>query len=324
MADSLDYLPVTLRCREDIQQRGVTERSHHGYRERWYQFSLWGGGKWMSDPDYLLSFIKEDAPFGDVTSDALLEDIRCRAFITAREGGVIAGLNEAAVLFMHFGATILDNSIDGSEVVSGTIVLSLEGPARGILLVERTALNIIGRMSGIATRTRKMSSLIRSSGCSCRISATRKTAPGLRLLDKKAVLLGGGDPHRMSLSDGVLIKDNHLALVPLVTAIQRAKETSCYRKVEVEVSAPADAVSAAKAGADILLLDNMTPALVIETLRLCEDAGVRDSLIIEVSGNINETNLLSYAIPGIDRISAGVLTHSVRNFDVGLDIIRGS
>jgi nicotinate-nucleotide pyrophosphorylase (carboxylating) len=202
--------------------------------------------------------------------------------------------------------------------------MSLEGPARGILLVERTALNIIGRMSGIATRTRKMSSLIMSAGCSCRISATRKTAPGLRLLDKKAVLLGGGDPHRMSLSDGILIKDNHLALVPLVTAIQRAKETSCYRKVEVEVSAPADAVSAAKAGADILLLDNMTPALVIETLRLCVDAGIRDGLIIEVSGNINETNLLSFAIPGVDRISAGVLTHSVPNFNVSLDIVLES
>jgi nicotinate-nucleotide pyrophosphorylase (carboxylating) len=202
--------------------------------------------------------------------------------------------------------------------------MSLEGPGRGILLVERTALNIIGRMSGIATRTRKLSSLILSSGCSCRISATRKTAPGLRLLDKKAVLLGGGDPHRMSLSDGILIKDNHLALVPLVTAIQRAKETSCYRKVEVEISAPADAVSAAMAGADILLLDNMTPALVRETLQLCGDAGVRDGLIIEVSGNIDEANLLSYAIPGVDRISAGSLTHSVRNFDVSLDIVQGS
>jgi nicotinate-nucleotide pyrophosphorylase (carboxylating) len=278
----------------------------------------------MPAPEYLLSFIREDAPFGDITSAALVEDIRCRAVIIAHEGGIIAGLTETAMLFEHFDVTILNNSIDGREVAAGTIVMSLEGSARGILLVERTALNIIGRMSGIATRTRKMTSLIMSAGCSCRISATRKTAPGLRMLDKKAVLLGGGDPHRMSLSDGILIKDNHLALVPLETAIQRAKETSCYRKVEVEISAPADAVAAAKAGADILLLDNMTPALVMETLRLCGDAGVRDGRIIEVSGNINETNLLSFAFPGVDRISAGTLTHSVRNFDVSLDIVKES
>jgi nicotinate-nucleotide pyrophosphorylase (carboxylating) len=276
----------------------------------------------MPTLEYLLSFIEEDAPFGDVTSEALIDDIRCRAIITAREGGVIAGLIEAAALFRHCGAAVVDHSVDGSEVAAGTIVMSLEGPARGILLVERTALNIVGRMSGIATQTRKLSSLLLSAGCSCRISATRKTAPGLRLLDKKAVLLGGGDPHRMSLSDGILIKDNHLALVPLGIAIQRVKERSCYRKVEVEVSAPADALSAAKAGADILLLDNMTPALVRDTLQLCGDAGVRGSMIIEVSGNIDEHNLLLYAIPGVDRISSGFLTHSVRNFDVSLDIIQ--
>jgi len=277
----------------------------------------------MPAPDYLLSFIEEDAPFGDVTSEAVTDDVCCRAVITTHEAGVIAGLTEAAALFGHFGATILDHSFDGSEVAAGTIVMSVEGPARGILLVERTALNIIGRMSGIATRTRKLSSLILSAGCSCRISATRKTAPGLRLLDKKAVLLGGGDPHRMSLSDGILIKDNHLVLVPLVTAIQRAKERSCYQKVEVEVSAPSDALSAAKAGADILLLDNMAPALVRETLQRCRDAGVGRGLIIEVSGNIDVDNLLSYAIPGVDRISSGFLTHSVRNYDVSLDIIQG-
>jgi nicotinate-nucleotide pyrophosphorylase (carboxylating) len=278
----------------------------------------------MPVPDYLLSFITEDAQFGDITSEALIEDIPCRAAIIAHTAGVIAGLAEAAALFGHFGVATLYHSIDGSEVAADTVVMSLEGPARGILLVERTALNIIGRMSGIATQTRKLSSLILSAGGSCRISATRKTAPGLRLLDKKAVLLGGGDPHRMSLSDGILIKDNHLALVPLATAIPRAKERSCYRKVEVEVSTPADALSAAKAGADILLLDNMTPALIRDTLVLCRDAGIREHLIIEVSGNIDEANLLSYAIPGVDRISLGILTHSVRNFDVSLDIIQES
>ena len=280
------------------------------------------GGIRMQAPDHLLSFIREDAPFGDITSEAVIDDVCCRAVITAREAGVIAGLDEAAALFEHFGVAILDRAPDGSEVAAGSTVMSLEGPARGILIVERTALNLIGRMSGIATRTRKMSAMILLAGSSARIAATRKTVPGLRLLDKKAVILGGGDPHRMSLSDGILIKDNHLALVPLATAIRKAKERSCYRKIEVEVSTPADALSAARAGADILLLDNMTPVLIREALRLCEDEGVRKGLIIEVSGNIDEENLLSFAIPGVDRISSGFLTHSVSNYDVSLDIMR--
>jgi nicotinate-nucleotide pyrophosphorylase (carboxylating) len=276
----------------------------------------------MQAPDYLLSFIREDAPFGDITSEAVIDDIRCRAVITAREAGVIAGLDEAAVLFEHFGVVVMDHTPDGSEVAAGSTVMSLEGPARGILIVERTALNIIGRMSGVATRTRKMSTMILLAGSSAKISATRKTVPGLRLLDKKAVILGGGDPHRMSLSDGILIKDNHLALVPLPVAIRKAKERSCYRKIEVEVSTPADALSAARAGADILLLDNVTPVLIREALQLCKAEGVREGLIIEVSGNIDEGNLLSFAIPGVDRISSGFLTHSVCNYDVSLDIVK--
>jgi len=276
----------------------------------------------MHAPEYLLSFIREDAPYGDITTEAVIGDVRCHAVISAREAGLIAGLEEAAALFSHFGVTILDQTPDGCEVTPGIIVMSLDGPARGILLVERTALNIIGRMSGIATRTRHLSSLLSSAGSMTRIAATRKTAPGMRMLDKKAVVLGGGDPHRMNLSDGILIKDNHLALVSLEVAIQRAKQRSMYRKIEVEVSTPADAVSAAKAGADILLLDNMTPELVSETLGICTTHGLRDQLIIEVSGTIDETNLLSYAIPGVDRISAGILTHTVRNFDVSLDITR--
>jgi len=274
----------------------------------------------MHSLEHLLSFIREDAPYGDITSEAIIGDIRCHAFIITREPGLVAGLEEAAALFSYFGATILNQSHDGCEVAAGTTIMSLEGPARGILLVERTALNIIGRMSGVANRTRLLASLLASTGATTRIAATRKTSPGMRLLDKKAVLLGGGDPHRINLSDGILIKDNHLALVSLESAIMRAKQHSLYRKIEVEISTPANAVAAAKAGADILLLDNMTPDLVRETLALCTKHDLRDHLIIEVSGNIDETNLLLYAIPGVDRISAGTLTHSVRNFEVSLEI----
>jgi len=212
---------------------------------------------------------------------------------------------------------------DGETVIGGTVVMDLDGQARSILLVERTALNIIGRMSGIATRTRIMATLLESAGCSSRISATRKTAPGLRELDKKAVVLGGGEPHRANLSESILIKDNHLALVPLEQAVCSAKQVPLPRKIEVEVADPAEAVAAAEAGADILLLDNMTPDTVKATLSLLEEKGLRDALLIEVSGGITEENLVSYALPGVDLISSGALTHSVRNFDVGLEIIPG-
>ena len=146
-----------------------------------------------------------------------------------------------------------------TAVIPEDIILSLAGNAKGILLVERTALNIIGRMSGIATQTRKFADIVSAANTRCRIAATRKTSPGFRALDKKAVQLGGGDPHRMSLSDGILIKDNHLMLVSLTEAIRSAKAASAYRKIEVEVETPHDALTAAKEGADILLLDNMIP-----------------------------------------------------------------
>ncbi len=271
----------------------------------------------MEDRDLLLSFIREDAPFGDITSDAVIGDVTCHARIMARQDGVIAGLEEAAFLFRYFGVTVNPRAEDGDTVRAGAVVLDLNGPARSILLIERTALNLMGRMSGIATCTRRCVLMLREAESGCRIAGTRKTAPGLRTLDKKAIAIGGGDPHRLSLSDGILIKDNHLALVPADEAVRAAKKVSWYRKVEVEVTTPEDALMAANAGADILLLDNMTPGQVETTLGLL--AGRR--VLTEVSGGITEENLLSYALPGVDLISAGMLTHSVKNFDVSLDII---
>ncbi len=276
----------------------------------------------MTELDHLLSFIREDAPSGDITSEAVIGDVRCRAVIVTGADGVIAGLEETMLLFQHFGVRVERYVCDGDTVSRGTVVMELDGQARSILLVERTALNIIGRMSGIATRTRIMAALLENTGYSCRISATRKTAPGLRELDKKAVVLGGGKPHRMTLSDGILIKDNHLALVPLGQAVRTAKQGSASRKIEVEVTDPEEAVAAAQAGADILLLDNMTPDMVVSTLTLLTEEGLRDALLIEVSGGITEENLVTYALPGVDLISSGSLTHSVRNFDVSLEIIR--
>ena len=218
-------------------------------------------------------------------------DSTCRAVIRAEQEGIIAGIAEASALFTHFGIVAEPGKQDGDTVIPHDIILSLAGNAKGILLVERTALNIIGRMSGIATQTRKLADMVSAVNSRCRIAATRKTCPGLRALDKKAVQLGGGDPHRMSLSDGILIKDNHLVLVPLTEAIRSAKAVSAYRKIEVEVETPHDALTAAKEGADIILLDNMTPRRVRETLAGLKRAGLRDRVTIELSGGIDETTL---------------------------------
>jgi len=274
----------------------------------------------MADLDELLRFLKEDAPAGDVTTDAIIPDISCTAAIRAEQEGILAGIDEASTLFAHFGVAITSRKNDGETVKTGDVVLSLSGRAKKILLVERTALNIIGRMSGIATSTGKMAAIVRSVNPACRVAETRKTCPGFRRLDKKAVQIGGGDPHRMNLSDGILIKDNHLALVPLEDALRAARNHSAYKKIEVEVESAADAMKAVAAGADIIMLDNMTPARVQETLSVLNGNRLRDRVIIEISGGIDEDSIRDYAACGVDVISMGALTHTVKNFSLSLEI----
>jgi nicotinate-nucleotide pyrophosphorylase (carboxylating) len=271
--------------------------------------------------DYLLHFIEEDAPAGDVTSDAVIPDITCDAVIRAEQDGIIAGLFEAGELFSHFGVSVKYHVKDGDTVFGNDPLLELSGDAKKILLVERTALNIIGRMSGIATQTKKMADIVSAVNPSCRIAATRKTCPGFQALDKKAVMIGGGHPHRMNLSDGILIKDNHLALVPLGIAIQAAKKSAASKKIEVEVETPENALFAVKAGADIIMLDNMSPGQIARTIRELKSEGLRDHVIIELSGGIDENSLTRYATLDVDLISLGLLTHSVKNFSVNLEII---
>ena len=273
--------------------------------------------------DYLLHFIEEDAPFGDATSSAIIPDITCSAVIRAEQPGIIAGLKEVSLLFSHFGVSAESLVKDGDSVRQGDTLLLLKGDAKKILLVERTALNIIGRMSGIATQTKKLADIVSAINHTCRVAATRKTCPGFQVLDKKAVKVGGGDPHRMNLSDGILIKDNHLVLVPLISAIRAAKKVSAYTKVEVEVETPEDALSAARAGADIIMLDNMSPEKITHTISVLEHEGLRDHVIIEISGGIDEMTLPVYAALNIDVISLGALTHTVKNLSVNLEILPG-
>jgi nicotinate-nucleotide pyrophosphorylase (carboxylating) len=287
----------------------------------WSGRSLPDEGFPMVTVEYLLSFIREDAPFGDVTSDCIIPDIDCRATITIEQPAIVAGLDEAAALFRYFDVAVKPAIPDGSAVHGRALLLDLQGPAKKILLVERTALNIIGRMSGIATATREFTDSVHRANPACRISATRKTCPGFRELDKKAVVLGGGDPHRMNLSDGILIKDNHLAVVRLDDAIAMAKSRSPHRSVEAEVETSEDAVRAATAGCDIIMFDNMDPGLVQQSLDALKNNGLRERVIVEVSGGIDAGTVARYAALGVDMISIGALTHSVKNIAVHLEIL---
>jgi nicotinate-nucleotide pyrophosphorylase (carboxylating) len=276
----------------------------------------------MVDARMLLSFLEEDTPFGDLTCDAVIPaDMTASAVIRAKEACVIAGLEEAAFLFSHLGATAVAEVRDGERVTAGTVVMEIRGPARAILSAERTSLNIMGRMSGIATATRDAVDAVQAVNPAVRVASTRKTCPGLRALDKKAAVLGGAASHRFSLSDMVMIKDNHLALVSMEEAVRRAKAHSPYHKVEVEVESAKDAVRAAEYGADIVLLDNMTPEGVRSAVTTLMAAGLRERVVVEISGGVSRAALPAYAGAGADIISMGALTHSVRNIDVSLDVV---
>ena len=268
----------------------------------------------------LLAFVEEDVPFGDITSESVLASQTCIADIIAKEDLILAGLSEMVRLFTHYGVETISESLDGNSVRAGSTVLTLSGNVHAILMVERTALNLAGRMSGIATRTRQIQNIVSAINPSCRIAATRKTAPGLRLLDKKAAMIGGADPHRYSLSDAILIKDTHRALVSLTDAIQRARKIGIYHRIEAEAESAEEAVEAARAGADIILLDNMTPGQIQKTMQVLKDQGLRDSIQIELSGGITPDTIHQYAALGAERISLGMLTHTVRNADLSLEI----
>ncbi|MBN1168093.1 MAG: carboxylating nicotinate-nucleotide diphosphorylase [Methanospirillaceae archaeon] len=269
----------------------------------------------------LIRFVEEDSPFGDITTSAIIPDSDCSAKIITRQDCVVAGLAEVIRLAIHYRISCFSCVSDGQVLAAGDTVLSWSGSAHAILLLERTALNLLGRMSGIATAARKTVEEVRTINPSCRVAVTRKTAPGLRVADKKAAIIGGAEPHRFSLSDAILIKDNHLALVSLPIAVECAVSFSPYRVVEVEVEDAESACIAAEQGAGIILLDNMDPAALQHTLDLLSARGLRDRVKVEISGGINPDSLSAYARLSIDIISLGFLTHSVSQVDMSLTIL---
>ena len=274
--------------------------------------------------DAIRSFLAEDLGFGDITSNVLVDSKRKgEGRVVCGENAVIAGIEEALVLLELTGCQGTTRAHDGDRVKAVTMILSARGPARALLGVERTLLNLLTHMSGVATATADLVSIAnRESRGKVRIACTRKTLPGLRYFEKRAVELGGGDTHRLRLDDAVLIKDNHLELAGSVSeCVRKAKETVSFtRKVEVEVTTPDQAVDAANAGADIVLLDNMTPKEVERSVALLEIKNLRNRVLVEASGGIRKENLASYAKTGVDVISVGAITHSALAVDMSLEI----
>ncbi|MCZ7362343.1 MAG: carboxylating nicotinate-nucleotide diphosphorylase [Candidatus Methanoperedens sp.] len=264
----------------------------------------------------LEGFIEEDIGYNDV-SCSIIPDCKTQAEVVSREEGILAGLGEATQVFEYFDVFATTDFSDGSVIKKSDVIFSLEGGARSILRAERLALNFLGKMSGIATLTRKY--VDRAQGV--RIACTRKTTPGFRKFEKKAVISGGGDPHRFNLSDAVLIKDNHIAVTGLEKTVRTAKSIASFtQKIEVEVEDMDSAVRAAKLGVDIIMFDNMTPEDIEKSIRSLDEKGLREGLILEASGGVTLDNVKEYTNTGVDVISVGALTHSSKWLDISLRI----
>ncbi len=272
----------------------------------------------------LLDMVDEDRGVGDITTD-LVPDEKIRAEIKSKEPCTLAGVSILKTLFRIFNIEVIESREDGEDVGSGAVIFVLEGGSHDMLVVERTALNILSRMSGIASLTREYV----SRAGDVRIASTRKTSPLFNYFENEAIKIAGGDTHRFGLYDSVLIKDNHLKLFSSVReAVEVAKKnTSFVHKVEVEVTNVEQALEAAEAGADIIMLDNMSPEETREVVSLlsekdlfCE-TGPRKRVLLEASGNIKLNNLGDYLDTGVDVISVGALTHSASAKDFSLKIL---
>jgi nicotinate-nucleotide pyrophosphorylase (carboxylating) len=265
-------------------------------------------------------FISEDIESADITSEALLYEERANGRIIAKEDCVVAGLSEAMEIFSYFELEVSSEVSDGDRVSKGDVILNVNGRAKDILAGERLALNFLARMSGIATETRKLVDECRKINPIVEVAATRKTTPGFRFFEKKAVILGGGYPHRMRLDDAFLIKDNHLKMIPSIEeAISRAKNSRYAAEgkiVEIEVETFDDAQKAAEAGAHVVMLDNMTPEQA--KMSYYKIKNIDREILVEISGGITPENIQEYAAYA-DRISLGYLTHSISAVDFSME-----
>ena len=280
---------------------------------------------WLDNGEVLSSigeFLAEDIGRGDITTQATVSgDVRGFGRFLAKESLVVCGVDVAEAVFLHLDAEIAEVEThfqEGEEVEEGTVFATLKGYADVLLTGERVALNLLQRMSGIATLTRQYVKAIE--GTNAQIVDTRKTTPGLRLLEKYAVTVGGGKNHRMGLDDGVLIKDNHIVLAGGITeAVSAAKEKVGHlHKIEVEITNWAQLREAIEAGADIIMLDNQTPEEAAKLVKMSRD--MNPAVLIEASGGMDLERVRTFAEAGVDLISVGRLTHSARAVDISFKI----
>lgn len=261
----------------------------------------------------------EDMPFGDITTDSIFTgDETSEAVFMAKEDGIIAGLFVAEMVFKKIDGEIFFEKIsaEGEKVTAGTIIAKVSGNSASLLKGERVALNLLQRMCGIATKTRVLAEKLEFSGAV--IADTRKTTPGLRILEKYAVRTGGGTNHRFSLSDAVMIKDNHIkAAGGIKPAVEKVRKGIPHTTtIEVETGNLAEVAEAVEAGADIIMLDNMDREIIIKAVAI-----IGKKASVEVSGNVTEINILDKAVEGIDIISSGALTHSVKSMDISMKFL---
>jgi len=277
------------------------------------------GLDWSKLEPIIENALREDIDEGDITTNQLFPaDRKCRAIIMVKEEGVVAGLPIAGKVFMKLDRNILwsEKKRDGQTVKSKDILAEIEGSARAILTGERTALNFLQRLSGIATLTSKFVKAVE--GIPVKILDTRKTAPGLRIMDKYAVSVGGGFNHRFGLYDGVLIKDNHIKLAGGITNAVRLirQNAKTESKIEVETSTLEEVKEALTVGVDWIMLDNMSIELMKEAVRM-----INHKALTEASGGVTLKNIRSIAETGVDFISIGSLTHSPSALDVGMYMV---
>ena len=270
----------------------------------------------------LVRFLREDIGQGDLTSQYTVnKDLKSSSQIICKsEIAVVAGLEEAKIIFEICNCDSKALVNDGDIVKRGIRVMKIIGNTRAILKAERTALNLIMRMSGIATDTKKFVDIVKTVSKDIKVMGTRKTAPGLRYFDKKSILLGGGHSHRNTLDELILIKDNHLAVTTSIqSAITNARLKAGKNKmIECEVSNTKSSIEAIKSGADIIMLDNFTPEMAQKTISYLRKSGLREKVLIEISGGVNISNIKDYALALPDMISIGTLTHSSNSIDFSM------
>lgn len=273
----------------------------------------------------LRNMLTEDIGQGDITTALVIPaDSTAEAEVITKESGVIAGMEEAKILLEDLGLKVENLVSDGERVKAKKILMKISGNTRTILTGERTLLNIVSRMSGIATTTRKIVEKIRKERLRTKVASTRKVAPGLLYFDKKAILIGGGDTHRLHLDDMILIKDNHIAVVGSVEkAVKTVRRNASFsKKIEVEVTKVKDVLTAAKAGADIIMLDNFSTKQIEKAVKLLRKEHLYRKVLLEASGGITVENILAHASTGVDIVSLGEITDSAKALDISLEITR--